>query len=152
MNRTELAEQTLRLYSRAIGLIDPVRLHAWSDLGLTMPTLKVLYLLRDDPGTPAGVLAAQLGVTPSTVTGLVDRLVRQNLVRRNEDPLDRRLVRNFLTDEGLQATSDLERRSRSLMTDILAELDDETLGQLVQALSALLQAAERRSARAAVPS
>lgn len=150
MNRADWAERALRLYSRAIGLIDPVRLHAWADLGLTMPTLKVLYRLRDDPGTPAGVLATQLGVTPSTVTGLVDRLVRQDLVRREEDPSDRRLVRNFLTVEGLQTIGDLERRSRALITGILAELDEDELAQLIQALSALLDAAERRTARSAV--
>src|SRR5579883_334016 len=149
MSREQKRDEALRLYTRAIGLVDPVRLRAWSDLGLTMPTLKVLYLLRQDPGTPAGALASMLGVTPSTVTGLVDRLVKQNLVSRHEDRQDRRLVRNFLTEDGLRAINDLERQSRAIMTNIVDELDDDALAGLVQALGDLLAAAERHAAQTA---
>ena len=39
-----------------------------------------------------GQLAASLAVTLSTVTGIVDRLVEHQMVVREEDPHDRRLV------------------------------------------------------------
>ncbi|HZU77174.1 MAG TPA: MarR family transcriptional regulator, partial [Dehalococcoidia bacterium] len=103
MRREDLVEEALRLYLLAVGIVDPVRLRAWADLGLTMPTLKVLLLLREEPGAPSGVLAARLGVSPSTVTGLVDRLAARGFVRRHEDREDRRLVRNVLTEEGAAA-------------------------------------------------
>jgi DNA-binding MarR family transcriptional regulator len=148
MERGERMEEALRLYSAAVGLTDPVRFDAWSSLGLTMPTLKVLFLLRENPGSPSGALATRLGVTPSTVTGLVDRLVRQDLVRREEDRGDRRIVRNFLTPDGSHAVGDLERKSRSLLLGLLDELDDAQLDQLIAALGDLTRVAEHRAVAA----
>jgi DNA-binding MarR family transcriptional regulator len=139
--RAQLLEEALVLYVAAVRLLDPVRLRAWSDMGLTMPALKLLVCLRDEPGAPSGVLATHLGVSPSTVTGLVDRLVRQGLVRRGEDREDRRLVRNMLTPEGIRTVGELERQSRDLMQSILTRLDDRQLAQLVTALQDLNDAA-----------
>lgn len=87
-------------YSGAVGIIDALRIQGWSDDGLTIPQMRLLWALRDEDGLPVGALAEQLGVNPSTITGHVDRLVRQDLVRREEDADDRRIVRNYLTETG----------------------------------------------------
>lgn len=147
MTRTQDTERALQLFNTAVTLIDPVRLRAWADLGLTVPTLKVLFLLREGPGMPAGLLAQQLGVTPSTITGLVDRLVAQGLVRREEDPRDRRLVRNYLTDDGASTAGDIQRQARDLVSRVLAELDDDQLSRLCLALGDLVDASRKLDAR-----
>src|SRR5579875_3476096 len=147
MTRTQDTDRALTLFNAAVTLVDPVRLRAWADLGLTVPTLKVLFLLREGPGMPAGLLAQQLGVTPSTITGLVDRLVAQGLVRREEDPRDRRLVRNYLTTEGASTAGDIQRQARDLIAQVLAELDDAQLNRLCTALEDLIDAAKRVDAR-----
>jgi DNA-binding MarR family transcriptional regulator len=64
----DLVEQTIRLYGRTLVLVDPSRLEAWVGLGLTMTQLGVLFLLRQEAGMPAGLLAERLRVTPSTLT------------------------------------------------------------------------------------
>jgi DNA-binding MarR family transcriptional regulator len=150
MTRQHLVEHTTALYVNAITLFDPIRFRAWSDLGLTLPTLKVIFLLREQAGAPSGVLAARLRVTPSTITGLVDRLVNQQLVRREEDAKDRRLVRNFLTDRGLAAVGDLERQARELMSGILEEMSDEEIDQVIAGLEILAAASKRHSSRHSV--
>ena len=147
MTRAQDTERALQLFNTSVTLIDPVRLRAWADLGLTVPTLKVLFLLREGPGMPAGLLAQQLGVTPSTITGLVDRLVAQGLVRREEDPRDRRLVRNFLTEDGTSTAGDIQRQARDLVSRVLAELDDEQLERLCVALNDLVEASHKLDAR-----
>jgi len=151
MTRAELLDQALHLYASAVSLIEPVRLRAWSKLSLTMPALKLLFVLRVEGGAPSGVLAERLGVTPSTISGLVDRLERQQLVRRAEDTKDRRVVRNYLTDDGVRMVSDLERQSRSLMSAIMTELDDDQLHRLVHSLGDLMNAAHRCATIATVP-
>ena len=40
MDRDAEVNRAIGLYSQAIGLFDPIRLRAWSDLGLTLPTLE----------------------------------------------------------------------------------------------------------------
>jgi DNA-binding MarR family transcriptional regulator len=60
--------------------------------GLGVTDMKALgILLREGPQT-AGALITQLGVTSGAVTGVIDRLQRQGLARREEDPTDRRKV------------------------------------------------------------
>jgi len=138
----DIIEQTIRLYGRALALVDPSRLEAWVGLGLTMTQLGVLFLLRQEAGAPAGLLAERLRVTPSTLTRIVDRLVRLNLVCRQEDSGDRRLVRHHLTPEGAQSLEEMARTGRAYLTEILRQLPRENVARLLGALQDLTQAAE----------
>jgi DNA-binding MarR family transcriptional regulator len=141
-SQEDVIEQTIRLYGRTLALVDPSRLEAWVGLGLTMTQLGVLFLLRQEAGMPAGLLAERLRVTPSTLTRMVDRLVRLNLVRRQEDSDDRRLVRHYLTPEGAQSVEEMARTARAYLTEILKQLPREKLERLVEALEDLSRAAE----------
>ena len=127
LSRDELLEFVLTEYSYAAVLADPARLEVWEELGLTMSQLRVLHILNADPGMTAGNLAERLGVRPSTVTGIVDRLVKQDLVERRADPDDRRVVRNLLTNRGTEVVSDLARAGREFIMGILERLSEEEL-------------------------
>ena len=60
--------------------------------GLTGADHKYLgYLTRHGPMT-AGELAKYTGLTTGAVTGLIDRLEKKNLVKREFDPADRRKI------------------------------------------------------------
>jgi MarR family len=67
-------EEAFRLFGKLVARSDPGRLEAFADLGLTMTQLRLLFLLRGADGLSAGALADQLGVTPSTLTRIMDRL------------------------------------------------------------------------------
>ena len=54
---------------------------AWAELGLTTAQLRVIFHMRESPGVTAGELACRLSVTPPTISGIVDRLVKLGLVR-----------------------------------------------------------------------
>lgn len=69
-------------------------------LGLTSPQRLVVRIVGRFPGIPAGHLAELLHVHPSTLTGVLQRLDRQGLVRRRADPRDRRRSLLSLTDAG----------------------------------------------------
>ena len=93
-------------------------------------------------GLPVGALAEHLGVNPSTITGHVDRLVRQGLVRREEDSIDRRIVRNYLTAEGAVTVGAVRRIAGMYVINILKRLDDGQLARLEAALADLTHAAD----------
>lgn len=130
-----------KLYGDAVGIIDTLRIQAWSEDGLTVPQLRLLWALRDDDGLPVGALAEHLGVNPSTITGHVDRLVRQGLVRREEDAVDRRIVRNYLTDDGRVVVTAMLQIAGTYLVNILKRLTDEQLDRLERALTDLNAAA-----------
>ncbi len=129
-------------YGDAVGIIDALRIRGWSEDGLTLAQMRVLWALRDEDGKPVGALAELLGVNPSTITGHVDRLVRQGLMRRDEDAIDRRIVRNYLTKEGVKTVSAVRRIAGIYVMNILKRLDDAQLDRLEAALADLNRAAE----------
>lgn len=142
----ELRNEAFQLFGRVVIRSDPGRLDDWAGLGLTMTQIRVLFILRLEDGLSAGVLAERLSVTPSTVTRIVDRLVRNNLVRRDVGEDDRRLVRHYLTGTGAEVLGRLEEAGRERMNQIFSRLSAEQLERAVAALRDLLAAVEAADA------
>ena len=70
--------------------------------GISGAGLAVLRVLAARNGLKSSEVAARGWSTPGTVTTVVDTLVRDGLVRRERDPGDRRVVRLYVTDRGLE--------------------------------------------------
>lgn len=132
----------IRHFWDALGMFDPVRFRAWAELGLTTAQLRVMFLMRETPGVTAGELASRLSVTPPTISGIVDRLVKLGLVRREDDESDRRLVRNFLSGAGESACGRLERGLDVFTRRIVTEMNHEDLEAFNTGLKAFIKAAE----------
>jgi len=147
--RLERLKQVARAYGDAVGIIDALRIQGWSEGGLTIAQLRLLMALREEDGLPVGTLAELLGVNPSTITGHVDRLVKQDLVRREEDTIDRRIVRNYLTDAGRAVVTAMLHVAGVYLVNILRRMSDAELEDLDRALASLNRAAAaaRREAR-----
>lgn len=113
----------------------------WANVDLTMPQLKVLFLVAGGREVTMTQLARSLGMTLSTATGVVDRLVAQGLVRREDHPEDRRLVLVRLTEPGSALVDRLLRSSRARFRLILERLSLDDLRIVARALDALYEAA-----------
>jgi DNA-binding MarR family transcriptional regulator len=70
------------------------------EIGVTGPQRLVLRVAGLRPGLSAGDMASVLHVHPSTLTGIVQRLVDQGLLARESDPRDRRRAVLRLTARG----------------------------------------------------
>lgn len=64
--------------------------------------LCVLMSLWQEDGLNVTELSKKAGLEPSTMTGLLDRMERDELVERTTDPNDRRALRIHLTKVGRQ--------------------------------------------------
>lgn len=74
---------------------------ALEPLGLSLAKLGVLSkLVAAGEPLPLRLLAEECGCVRSNITQLVDRLEAEKLVRRMDDPKDRRSIRAELTAEG----------------------------------------------------
>jgi DNA-binding MarR family transcriptional regulator len=133
-------DAALRYLGEALAKFDPIRFRAWAELGLTTAQLRVMFLMRESPGVTAGELASRLSVTPPTISGIVDRLVKLGLVRREDDESDRRLVRNFLSDTGESACGRLARGLDVFTRRIIIEMNHEDLDALIAGLKAFVNA------------
>jgi len=109
----------------------------WMGLDVTMPQMKVLMLLRENGALRVGVLARHLNVSTPTITGIVDRLVRQTLVRRDDDPTDRRVVLNVLTRQGEEMMDRLRQHGNAELARIVGTLTPRERHDLTRLLTRL---------------
>ncbi len=116
------------------------------EIGVTMPQAKLLYLLGAEGDLHMSDLVARLGVSLSTVSGLVDRVVDQGLAHRHDDPVDRRQVVVGLTPAGTAFIDHFRDLNAGQMRDLLARLDDEGLAAVHLAVTVLTRAAREAAA------
>lgn len=64
-------------------------------LGITGPQRLVLRIVTARPGLSAGELARIVHLHPSTITGILQRLVKKGLLRRERDRGDSRRIRLY---------------------------------------------------------
>lgn len=117
------------------------------EIDVTMPQAKLLYLLGALGDLHMSTLVARLGVSLSTVSGLVDRLVDHGLATRHDDPADRRQVVVGLTPAGTRFIDHFRELNARLMRELLAVLDDGDLSLLRDAFAALERAASQLANR-----
>ena len=111
---------------------------ALNAVGLSVPKFSVLsQLVSEREPLPLSELANRLSCVRSNITQLVDRLEADGLVRRVDDPADRRSVRAELTPSGRQrhAAGELAvERVQSRFVAELVESDRRALGRVLAAL------------------
>ena len=88
--------------------------------------------------TPAE-LATVAGVTRATMTGLVDTLERDGLVKREPDPKDRRMMSVNLTRKGHQLITQVLPNHFRLMGEVMSPLSEAERKTLVRLLAKILQ-------------
>lgn len=141
--RATLLNSMLRLDHRLMEYLQAHQNETWLAVDLTMQQLKVLFIVfsREGGTATAGQIAHGLGVSLSTVTGIVDRLCDHGLVTRGEDPRDRRVTQITITPAGRELIEQLHHASLSRLAPLLQRLDTDTLRLFKRALDALSQAA-----------
>jgi DNA-binding MarR family transcriptional regulator len=98
----ELAPQTGEVLQAATRLLAGVALRSLDVLGaaVTLPQFRLLAVLADLGQVPSGQAARALGLDPSTVTRLADRMVAAGHLARGSDPRHRGIVTLRLTASG----------------------------------------------------
>lgn len=115
----------------------------WFKIDLTMPQIRVVFLLLQEGTLRMSELASALDVSMSRATGLVDRLVEKELVKRWQDMEDRRSVLCALTEDGLELVKLLLAARRSRWEERLAPLSESELVQICGAMESILEAVHR---------
>lgn len=102
-----------------------------------MAQIEVMQLLAERPGLRAGEVGDALLLAPTTVSTLVGALLTQDLIERQADPADRRAWRLLLTEDGETRLADWQQSNRRVMRAAAANLSEDELQALRNALPAL---------------
>ena len=91
--------------------------------------LCVLMSLWQEDGLKVIELSKKAGLEPSTMTGLLDRMERDELVERTTDQTDRRVLRIHLTKTGRQVRDPVLKAVERVITEIFAGIPQESISQ-----------------------
>jgi DNA-binding MarR family transcriptional regulator len=96
-------------------------------LDVTMAQAKLLYVVATAGALSMSEIAARLGVTVSTSSGAVERLVELGLLARSDDPNNRRQVRVSVTEMGSTTLGQLRELSSRPLRTLLERVNDDDL-------------------------
>lgn len=110
--------------------------------GMTVPRLRgaevdLLRLVEDHPGIGVSEAAKELYLAGNSVSTLVNQLVRDGFLTREQDPADRRAARLLPTEAARARLHDWRERRAALLRGQVAHLDDPDRAALQAALPAL---------------
>lgn len=108
---------------------------------VTLPQYRVLIELAARGPQRLADLATILGVDRSTATRMSDRLARKNLIQRRRVASDRRGVRVSLSASGRALVSEVSRRRRAEIAEILERIPAADTPAVLEALRAFADAA-----------
>ena len=137
-------------YERMMQLLVLEDAPDFGHVGITMAQAKVLHVLAGGP-IHMTELVARLRVTPSTTSGLVDKLVDQALAARADDPNDRRQVIVSATPAGLELMERFRELNARQLRVLLETIGAAELETVEHALEILREATARRRAAAGRP-
>lgn len=110
--------------------------------------LWALAMISEVPGIRVTELAEKLSIHQSTASNLIDQLVQKKLLLKKRATNDNRIVKLYVTEAGDAIVQQAPKPLRGILPDALAQLPPETLGQLNQCLSDLLQSMNSRDEEA----
>jgi DNA-binding MarR family transcriptional regulator len=118
-------------------------LHAveFANLEITMAQAKLLYVVTAAGELSMSETAHGLGITVSTASGAVDRLVELGLLERSDDPTNRRQVRVSVTETGRRTLEQLQDLNTRRLRDLFQRVSDEDLEVVERATLILAEAA-----------
>ena len=115
--------------------------------GVTVAQAATLGALRTEGSLRQTELGRRLGITASTLTRNLDRLVEGGLVERRADPGDGRAARVVLTRAGAAAAREVERQEAAFARSILQRLPEERRGDVLASVALLIDAVREATGR-----
>jgi len=99
----------------------------------------ILFLLIEKDGRTMSELSRILSIDNSTITGLVDRLQKTGLVRRDASPHDRRASRVYISPEGIREVEKAKRVVKKVNREIKNGFSAEELASFKNILQSFFQ-------------
>ena len=119
--------------------------------GLSMSQVNALFHIHRASGSGVTDLGEHLGISNAAVSQLLERLVQQGLILRQEDPADRRAKKLILTEKGLQTLQEGIHARQGWLHDLAETLSPAEKEQVLAALQILIDKTNRLEQSAGVP-
>jgi DNA-binding MarR family transcriptional regulator len=143
----ELIELLVQINRRVWKLLSPF----FRGTGLSLTEVLVLVIMNKRKTSRVTKLATVIGVSPSTLTGILDRLVERRFLQRRPDPSDRRSVCMTATPKLESFMRDWTAPAEEMMRERLAPMAESRKKKLIVDLQFLLQSLEQQEPEGGEP-
>ncbi|MEQ8168492.1 MAG: MarR family transcriptional regulator [Candidatus Eremiobacterota bacterium] len=101
---------------------------------MSLSQLNVLLFLEARDHVRMKDIGEKLCIKPSSVTNLVDRLIRAGLVERSFDPEDRRVVEVSLSEDGKRLIEDVRKIDRKHWEKVIGKIDEVEYEEILRVI------------------
>jgi len=115
--------------------------------GLSLAEFLVLWKMHRKGSCRVLELAGEIGVPPSTLTGILDRLTAGGWLEREPDPEDRRAVVMKITQKLRQLMRHVTQASGGSLAKVFSQLPPDLIQRLTADLTAVFNCLEREETR-----
>lgn len=137
-SETNTADEVLTSIRQIVRRISEYSKHLSRDIGLTVPQLMCLKVIGEleerEPEITVAMVGKNVQLSPATVSRIIDRLVRSDLVKRERRSRDRRRVCLTLTPAGLERFQTLPTPLQEKFVRRLGELPEDERQAIVGSL------------------
>ena len=137
-------EEVLVALRRVIRATDLHSKHLAKTTGLTAPQIMLLQTIRNKGEVTIGELANEISLSQATVTSILDRLEKRDLVYRERSKEDKRKVHAYLTE---QANSTLQEAPIPLQEHFTRQFNDLQEWEQTMIISSLQRVAQMMDAQ-----
>ena len=124
---------------RSLEAVMPIYRNVFSQYDLTEQQWRVLRVLwRNEPIT-SNELALQTLLAPNSLAGIIDRLQKRDLVKRQRSETDRRVIYVLPTEQGLALEEQVIPKVDAIHDTIRATVSDQEWQQLETILNKITE-------------
>lgn len=132
-------EEVLIALRRVIRATDLHSKYLAKTTGLTAPQILLLQTLRDKGQITIGELAQEVSLSQATVTTILDRLEKREMVYRQRSQTDKRKVHAFLTDNAQEILKNAPIPLQEQFTRQFSDLQEWEQTMIISALKRVAQ-------------
>lgn len=111
--------------------------------GVTLSQCHTLDVLSKNRDLSMNELSRQMGLAKSTMTRIVNTMVRKGWIERKKEEGDKRRVSVCLTLDGKKMTENLNQSSKEYVQRILKNLPQEKIPEVVESLKWIIRSVEK---------
>lgn len=143
MNEMKLVELITEINRKLFKRLAPLA----QQEGLSIPEFLVLWKMHGKVSCRVLELAGEIGVPPSTLTGILDRLTAGGWLKREADPEDRRAVVMKITQKLRQFIRQVSQASGKGLVKVFRQLPPDLIERLSADLTTVFECLEREETR-----
>jgi DNA-binding MarR family transcriptional regulator len=134
-----IIEEVLVALRRVIRATDLHSKHLAKTTGLTTPQILLLQTIRDKGEITIGEIANEINLSQATVTSILDRLEKRELVYRERSKEDKRKVHAYLTDQAVETLKEAPIPLQEHFTQQFDDLQEWEKNMIVSSLQRVAQ-------------